>query len=376
MREIFTGLKQKLSRVISLVKKEFIIIWKDPKSRGMIVGLPLIQLLIFANAITMEVTNIDMAVLDRANTTESRELISKFDDSTRFRKIIYVNNENDIKNLIANQKVQIALEIQNDFSNSIKAKRPTYIQIIADGRQTNSASIASAYASQIIGEYSNFVVPQKSVSINSVIRNWYNPNLNYRWFIMQTMVVLLALVITLLLTALSIAREKENGTFDQLVVSPLSSGEILIGKTIPPLFISLALTTIMTIIVTIFFDVPLVGSKLLLLLLFVSALLSIVGVGLFISSICKTQQQAILGVMTFQIPAVLLSGFVSPIEDMPKIAQFITLFNPLRYFLSTTRGIFFKDMAVQDVMTNILPLLFIAMITLSIASWTFKRKLD
>src|SRR5574344_415172 len=369
MKEIFTGLRQKLSRVISLVKKEFIIIWKDPKSRGMIVGLPLIQLLIFANAITMEVTNIDIAVLDRANTTESRELISKFDDSTRFRKIIYVNNENDIKNLIANQKVQIALEIQNDFSTLIKAKRPTYVQIIADGRQTNSASIASAYASQIIWEYSDFVAPQQSVSINSVIRNWYNPNLNYRWFIMQTMVVLLALVITLLLTALSIAREKENGTFDQLVVSPLSSGEILIGKTIPPLAISLALTTIMTMIVTIFFSVPLVGSKILLLLLFVSALLSIVGVGLFISSICKTQQQAILGVMTFQIPAVLLSGFVPPIEDMPKFAQFITLFNPLRYFLSTTRGIFFKDMAFQDVMMNVIPLIFIAILTLSVASW-------
>src|SRR5574344_1550101 len=264
MKEFFTELRQKLSRVISLVKKEFIIIWKDPKSRGMIVGLPLIQLLIFANSITMEVTNIDMAVLDGANTVESRELISKFDDSTRFRKIFFVNDDKDIKNLISNQKVQIAMEIQNDFSKKIKAKQPTYIQIIADGRQTNSASIASAYASQIIGEYSNFVVPQKSVGINSVIRNWYNPNLDYRLFLTQTMVVLLALMITLLLTALSIARERENGTFDQLIVSPLSSAEILIGKTVPPLIIAFILTVVMTLIVTTFFHVPLIGSKFLL----------------------------------------------------------------------------------------------------------------
>src|SRR5574344_155623 len=258
------SLRETLRRIIALVKKEFIIIWKDPKSRGMVVGLPLIQLLIFANAITMEVTNIDIAVLDRANTIESRELISKFDDSTRFRKIFYVNNENDVKNLIENQKVQIAVEIQNDFSKKIKEKQPTCVQIIADGRQTNSASIASAYATQIICDYSNFIVPQNSVAINNIVRNWYNANLDYKLFLTQTMVVLLALIITLLLTALSIARERENGTFDQLIVSPLSSAEILIGKTVPPLIIAFILTVVMTLIVTTFFHVPLIGSKFLL----------------------------------------------------------------------------------------------------------------
>lgn len=370
------SIKDSLRRIWSLIKKEFIVIWKDPKSRGMIIGLPLIQLLIFANAITMEVTNIDMAVLDRANSVESRELISRFDDSTRFRKIIHVSSEKDINKLIENQKVQLAIEIQNDFSKSIKAKRQTNIQVISDGRQTNSASIASNYAAQIIKEYSDLIVSDKSAGINSIVRNWYNVNLDYKKFITQTMVVLLALVITLLLTSLSIAREKENGTFDQLIVSPLSTAEILVGKTIPPLIIAMFLTIIMTLIVTTFFHVPLRGSKILLFCLFFVALFSIVGIGLFISSICKTQQQAILGVMTFQVPAVLLSGFISPVEDMPKLAQYITYVNPLKYFLLTARGIFFKDICLHEVVMNLIPLFLIAIVTLSFASWTFEKKLD
>jgi ABC-2 type transport system permease protein len=373
---IFFKFKSFLNRVLALVKKEFIVIWKDPKSRAMIVGLPLIQLLVFANAITMEVKNIDVAVLDGSNSVESRELISKFNDSPKFRKIIYVDNEQKIKKLIEAQKVQLGLELNNDFSKCVKSKLPTQVQIIADGRQTNSASIAGTYAAQIVSEYSAAVAPVKSVRINAVVRNWFNPNLDYKWYIMQTIVVLLAMVLTLLLTALSIARERELGTFDQLVVSPLSASEILLGKTIPPLLISFTLTVLMTIIITTVFRVPLVGNKILLVLLFFVALLATVGVGLFISSICKTQQQAILGVMTFQIPAVLLSGFVSPIDDMPRVVQFITCFNPLRYFLATTRGIFFKNLSACNVFMQILPLLLIAILTLSVASLTFKRKLD
>jgi len=190
------------------------------------------------------------------------------------------------------------------------------------------------------------------------------------------LVAMLALVITLLLTALSIAREREMGTFDQLIVSPLSSFEILLGKTIPPLVIAMALTCIMTILVIVLFKVPFVGSVLLFLISVFVSLLSIVGVGLFISSICKTQQQAILGVITFQMPAILLSGFISTIEDMPVFLQYLTLLNPVRFFMVLSRGIFLKGMGIEDVALNLLPLIIIAIITLSLAGWTFKRKLD
>lgn len=367
---------ESLRRVIALIKKEFITIWKDPKSRGIIIAMPIMQLLVFANAITMEVKNIDVVAIDRSKSVESRELLSKFESSPRFRKFYYVDTEEDFKHKLDVQKVQIGLYINNDFANSIKSQRPTNVLVVVDGRQTNSASIAGGYASQIISSYSQEVSQTKGANIVPVIRNWFNPNLEYRWFIMTVIISMLAMVITLLLTALSIAREREMGTFDQLIVSPLSSFEILLGKTIPPLTIAMILTCIMTLIVIAGFKVPFAGSIWLFLVSILISLLSMVGVGLFISSICKTQQQAILGVITFQMPSVLLSGFISPIEDMPLCLQYLTWLNPVRFFIALSKGIFLKGMTIEDVALNIIPLVIIASITLSLASMTFKRKLD
>lgn len=367
---------EKLRRIIALIKKEFITIWKDPKSRGIIIAMPLMQLFIFANAITMEVKNIDVVAIDRDKSVESRELLSRFENSPRFRKFYYTDNEKEFRQKLDVQKVQVGIYINNDFSTSIKSQKPTNVLIITDGRQTNSASIAGGYASQIISSYSQEMSKIQGASIVPVVRNWFNPNLEYRWFIMTVIIAMLAMVITLLLTALSIAREREMGTFDQLIVSPLSSFEILLGKTIPPLTIAMILTCLMTLIIVVGFKVPFAGSIWLFLVAILISLLSIVGVGLFISSICKTQQQAILGVITFQMPAVLLSGFISPIEDMPLGWQYLTWINPVRFFMTLSKGIFLKGMGIEDVILNLIPLLIIAVITLSLASWTFKRKLD
>lgn len=367
---------ESLRRIFALIKKEFITIWKDPKSRGIIIALPLAQLLIFANAITMEVKNIDTVVIDRDNSVESRELLSEFENSPRFRKFYYAENEKDFKSKLDNQQVQIGLYINNDFSTSVKAGNPVNVLIVGDGRQTNSAAIASGYASQIISGYSQSLFSSKGSQINPVVRNWYNPNLEYKWYILTVIVAMLAVVITLLLTALSIAREREMGTFDQLIVSPLSSFEILLGKTVPPLTIAMILTSIMTLIVVYGFKVPFSGSVVLFLVSIFISLLSMVGVGLFISSICKTQQQAILGVITFQMPAILLSGFISPIEDMPAFWQALTWINPARFFITLSKGIFLKGMGLNDVIINWIPLIIIALITLTVASRTFKRMLD
>lgn len=365
-----------LRRILELIKKEFITIWKDPKSRGIIIAMPLLQLFVFANAITMEVKNIDVVLIDRSNSVESRELISRFEHSPRFRKFYYAKNDKEFKEKIDNQKVQIGIYINNDFGINVKRKNKANVLVVADGRQTNSATIAGGYATQIINSYNSEITGTQEASINPVIRNWFNPNLEYRWYILTIIISMLALVITLLLTALSIAREREMGTFDQLIVSPLSSFEILLGKTIPPLVIAMGLTILMTLIVITCFKVPFAGSIWLFLVSVFISLLSIVGVGLFISSISKTQQQAILGVITFQMPAVLLSGFVSPIEDMPAFWQGLTWINPVRFFMALTRGIFLKGMEFQDVFANLIPLIIIAVLTLSLASWTFKRKLD
>lgn len=363
---------ESLRRIFALIKKEFITTWKDPKSRAIIIAMPLLQLFVFANAITMEVKNIDVTVIDRNNSVESRELLERFEHSPRFRKFYYAANLSDFKKNIDTQKVQLGLYIDNDYSKGIKSGQGSNVLIIADGRQTNVASIASGYASQIIDDYNK----TSGARVNISVRNWYNPNLEYKWYILTIIVSMLALVITLLLTALSIAREREMGTFDQLIVSPLSSFEILLGKTIPPLTIAMFLTCFMAACVIFIFKVPFAGSMWLFLASILISLLSIVGVGLFISSICKTQQQAILGVTTFQMPAVLLSGFISPIEDMPLFLQYVTLVNPIRFFMQLSRGIFLKGMGLQDVMSNWIPLILIAIVTLSLAGWTFKRNLD
>ncbi len=364
-----------LRRILALIKKEFIVIWSDPKNRAIILGMPLMQLLIFANAITMEVKNIDVAVLDRDNSIESRELLSRFEHSTRFRKFYYVENEKELKHKVDNQKVQIGIFIDNHFSSSLKSSKGADVLIITDGRQTNSAAIAGGYATQIISEYSAEILGIQTNLITPSIRNWFNPNLEYRWYILTVIVAMLATVITLLLTALSIAREREMGTFDQLIVSPLSSFEILVGKTIPPLIIAMFLTFLMTFLIIIFFEIPFAGSFVLFFISIFISLLSIVGIGLFISSICNTQQQAILGVITFQMPAILLSGFISPIEDMPVALQYLTLLNPIRFFMVLVRGIFLKGMTLSDVVLNWIPLIIIAILTLTLAASTFKKKL-
>ena len=376
-------LRDFLRRVFALIKKEFITIWNDPKTKGIIIGLPIMQLLIFSNAATMEVQNIDTAVLDRSQSVESRELISRFENSPRFRNFYYVDNEADFKNKLDTQKVQIGLLINNDFARNIKSGKPAEVQVVADGRQTNSASIASGYASQIISGYGTEITPSNingngtmsGAGINLSVRNWFNPNLEYKWYILTVIVAMLSLVTTLILTSLSIARERELGTFDQLIVSPLSSFEILLGKSIPPLIIAMALTMVMTGFVIIFFHIPFAGSFILFMVSIFISLLAIVGVGLYISAVCNTQQQAILSVMTFMMPAVLLSGFISPIEDMPVFLQYITWLNPVRFFMVLTRGIFLKGMGLEDVITNLIPLIIIASITLTLAGRTFKRKL-
>ncbi len=363
-------------RIIALVKKEFLIIWRDPKSRILIIIPPIMQLFIFAYAMTMEVRNIDVAILDNSNTLESRELIFGFESSKWFRKFIYVNNENELRKCIETQKVNIAIEISNDFSSKIKKGETTSVQVITDGRQTNTAAIAGAYANEIINNYSDKLSKNKSALIDFQTRSWYNENLEYMYYTLASLVVLLAMVITLLLTSMSIARERELGTFEQLIVSPCTPFEILAGKTLAPMGIALCLSMFMVLVAILHFKMPFRGSFVLYFLSTVVAILSITGVGLFVSALSKTQQQAILGAFTFQTPASLLSGFISPIEDMPKFFQYLTYLDPLRFYMVIGKGIFFKNMPLNDVVINLIPLCFIAIVTLGSAMWLFDKQLD
>ena len=362
----------RLIRIFSLIKKEFLSIFKDPKSRALIITPPLLQLLVFAHAITMEVKNIDISILDYSKTYESRELISRFYASKWFRKIYFVETKEQLKHDIDFIKSQLGLIIQNDFSKNIKKGISANVLIIADGRQTNSATLASGYASTIISNYSNELTQIKSPQINVVTRNWFNPNIEYKWFLTVSLIVMLSMVLCLLLSALSIARERELGTFNQLLVSPLSSDEILFSKTISPLLVALASSIIITLIIVFCFRVPFLGNIFLYFISTIVALISIVAIGLFISSFSYTQQQAVLGVFAFQTPAVLLSGFVSPIEDMPIFFQYISILNPIRYYMFLNKGIYFKGMDFETVFINLIPLVLISFLMFFLARLSFK----
>ena len=370
--------KEKRIRLLALIKKEFLSIFKDPKNRALIIFPPIIQLFIFTQSLTLEVRNIDITVLNYDNSYYSRELISKFYNSNWFRKIKFAKTKQELKNDIDLKNSQLGLIIQNDFSKKINSTVSAEILIIADGRQTNSAALALGYATAIINEFNNELEKRfdiKSPNISIVTRNWYNSNIEYKWFLTISMIVMLALILSLLLSALSIARERELGTYNQLLISPLSYDEILLGKLIPPILTAFVLSMVITLIVVLLFKIPFIGSIFIYFIATFVSLFSIIGVGLFISALSYTQQQAILGVFAFQMPAVLLSGFVSPVEDMPIVFQYISLLNPLRYYMLIIKGIYLKNMDNITVAENLVPLVLIGMITLHIARLSFKKQL-
>jgi len=368
-----------LSRVYALIIKEFHSIWRDPRSRTLIFLPPIIQLCIFAFAATMEVKNIDMVILDKDNSVMSRELTNHFENSVWFRKIYYVQNEQQFARIIESQKVMMGLAINNDFSTNLKRHNSAQVQAIFDGRQTNISQILSGYTSKIVAKYENDVFRPQYISFPRVkidVRNWYNKNLDYLNYTVVSLVATLTMVIGMLLTSLSVAREREIGTFDQLIVSPLRPIEILIGKTIPPLMIAVFISTMMALVVIFIFKIPYAGSIFLFYFSMIVFLLSIVGVGLFISSICKTQQQAILGSFVFQMPSMLMSGYIAPIENMPIGWQYVTYANPIRFYLVIIKGLFFKNMPADIVCLNLIPIVLTSIVTLSLAYWMFNRNLD
>ena len=256
---------------------------------------------------------------------------------------------------------------------------PTQVLIVADGRQTNSASLASGYANTIISNFNSELEEKfnyKSAKIELVSRNWFNPNIEYKWFLTVSLIVMLSLVLCLLLSALSIARERELGTFQQLMVSPLTNDEVLFSKTLPPVIVAFISSIIITLIIAFCFKVPFSGSIVLFLLANLVSLISIVALGIFISSFAYTQQQAILGVFAFQTPAVLLSGFVSPVEDMPLFFQYLSFLNPLRYYMFMVKGIYFKGMDVQTILLNLIPLAVMSFFLFFFARLSFKLKIE
>ncbi|HVV99617.1 MAG TPA: ABC transporter permease [Planctomycetaceae bacterium] len=365
------------ARIGYLIVKELLAVWRDPKSRFLLVAPPMIELLVFANAATQEVKNVRIAVLNRDMGVQARDLVARFEGSPNFREVRHIHGEPEIAPLIDSRSVLMVVQIGEDFSRRLAAGRSAPVQFILDGRRSNAAQVLSSYAEQIVAQYNaelsrtyQLTPPASTV----VARIWFNPNFEPRWSTVPSLVVILTALGGLLVTALSVARERELGTFEQLLVSPLSPGEIVMGKTIPAFLIGMAEGSVMVAAAVFVFHIPLEGSLLLLYAGMSAFLLAVIGVGLFVSSLAKTQQQAILGAFSCMVPMTLLSGFASPIENMPEWMQYLTLANPYRYFIVIVKGVFLKSMPAGDVLGNLAPLAVIAAVTLTGSTRLFRRR--
>jgi len=367
------------TRLQSLIVKELLVVFRDPRSRIILIVPPLIQLVIFAFAATLEVKNVDLVVLNRDEGRLGLELVRRLEGSTTFRAVAPVHSPAELRQAIDQQRALAGVEIAPTFSKDLAAGRPGSIQIVLDGRRSNAAQIVDGYIGQIVADLTADENEQHHLlaSVPRLVpRNWFNPNLEYKWFTLPGLIAIIAQLIGLTVTALSVARERELGTFDQLMVAPLRTGEILAGKMLPPLMVGLVHITLYVIASVAIFRVPLRGSLVLLYGSGVFFLAATVGIGLFISSLCTTQQQAILGAFLFVAPATLLSGYATPIENMPGWLQTATMVNPLRHFLVVTRGVFLKAMPLSEVAKNTVPLFFIAVATLSAAAWLFRKRME
>jgi drug efflux transport system permease protein len=365
-------------RIRALIVKEFLAVWKDKKSRAVIVGPPLVQLLVFGYAATFDVNHVATAVYNEDSGLAARELVARFEGSPTFDIVARLSREADIRKLIDPKRASLVLHVGQTFSRDLSADRPATIQLIVDGRESNTALIILGYASRIIADFNREWLEAHGEALppaQLVVRSWFNPNLESQWFIVPGIVGLLTLVVTTVVTALTVAREREVGTFEQLLVTPYRPFEILIGKAVPAMVIGLAEGTVIIAAGVFWFGVPLRGDLLLLYAGLFLYVLAVIGVGLMISSLSRTQQQAILGAFMFVVPAVILSGFATPIANMPPIIQDLTLANPMRYFLIIVRGTFLEGLPAELVYGHLWPMAVIAAVTLTGASWMFRHRL-
>lgn len=365
------------SRIRALVRKELLTLLRDPRGRFVLIGPPLMQLIIFAFAATMEVKNNTLAIFNEDSGAASAELVSRFTRIGAFSDLNYSFSEAELADQIEGQKALVALHIPTDFSARLRRGESAVLQAIVDGRRSNSGQIALGYLNRIVSSFSLEHSPTHQPGVSEImVRHWFNSNLTYLWFTIPGLLVLLTTLVTMVVTALSVARERELGTFDQLLVSPLSPGMILAGKMLPAFIVAMLEGTLILIVGVLLYGVPFRGSLALLFLVQSVYILSLVGIGLFVSALCKTQQQAILGVFCFMLPAILLSGYASPIDNMPPWLQTATLSNPLRHFFTIAKGIFLKDIDASLIWQSTWPMLIIAVFTLSAANWLFRHKLD
>lgn len=365
-----------LRRILALVRKELLVILDDPQSRKFVILPILLQGLLFPFAATLEVKNNTLAVFNPDAGHASVEIVQRLARAAAFTEILTLADESRITATLDAQQAVAVVRFPSDFSRKVAAGEPAPLQLLLDGRRSNSSQIASGYIQEIVTNY----FAERSAAAGSppvselVVRHRYNPNLDYTWFILPSLVGIILTISALILTALSVAREREQGTFDQLLVSPLTPPMIMLGKALSALVVGLVQATAIILFAVFLYHVPLHGSLLLVYGAILLYFASLVGFGLLISAVCSTQQQAFLGAFAFMMPAILLSGFASPVENMPAWLQILSWPNPIRHFLVIVKSLFLKDVSALFVLHHSLPLLLTAAVTLSLAVFIYRRR--
>lgn len=363
-------------RLKALIVKELLASARDPQTRWVVLFSPPFLLLIYAFAITQEVKNVSIAVYNQDVGIEARELISRFEGSPTFENIVYLDSTQAISRAIDSKQAIMAIQIGADFSRLLAAGKPADVQLVLDGRRSNAAQIVQGYAVQIVANFNAELAREKLPPPTAVIaRAWFNPNFEPLWFAVPALFAVLTAVVGFMVSALTVARERELGTFEQLLVSPLQPVEIMVGKTVPALIIALASATAMLALGWLVLGVPFRGSLILLYVSMTVFLTSIIGIGLFISSLASNQQQAVIGLFIYMMPAVLLSGYATPIENMPDWLQWLTETNPITHFIFICKGVFMKDIPASVIFAHTWPMALIAAFTLSAGAWLFRRRL-
>lgn len=368
-----------LQRLLAIIRKELIGMLRDRRARISLLIPPTIQLLIFAQAATMEVKNIELAVVDQDRGPAAFEVIHRLRGSPSFEKIELFPSIEAARGHVEREEVIGIVVLPSGFSADLVAGRQANVQLLLDGRRSNAAQITAQYISTIVQGAGTDLAERATAApapphAEVVVNNWFNPNLDYKWFMLPNIVGNLSLGVALMLTALSVARERELGTFDQTLVSPATPVEIALGKLLPPLAVAAVQTSLYLILVTQFFGVPFRGSFLMFYASVLTFAAACAGVGLFISSIAQTQQQAFLGAFAVLVPFAMLSGFATPVENMPWWLQFITGINPLAHMLKLMQGLFLKDASIDSLAHLLVKLFAIAFVTVTASIILFRRR--
>jgi ABC-2 type transport system permease protein len=368
-----------LLRILALTRKELLAVLKDKRSRLSLLVPPVVQALIFGYAATYDLNHVTYAVLDQDHSAASRQLLAGLDGSGVFERVADLRRTSDIATYIDARRALLVVQINQDFERQLLSGRGADLQLIADGRNSNTAGTAIGYVTTIVQQFNSDWGDDhgwSSPPLKVVARAWYNPNLETRWFMIPGLIGTLTLIQTMMLTAMSVAREREQGTFDQLLVTPFKPFEIMAGKALPSMLVGTVQATGVLLVAQLWFRIPFAGSYLTLFTGLMTFLLAAVGIGLLLSAVAATMQQAMLYSMLLIMPFSLLSGLTTPLSSMPLWLQYLTAINPLRYAIDITRRVYLEGAGLHLLVPDLWPLGLIALLTLWGASWMFSHRMQ